>query len=48
MVRAARNGLCRSITHINAALARFIRKRTSAERDEHHIVIAVESGYQYS
>ena len=31
--------------HINAALARFIRKRTCAERDEHHIVIAVESGH---
>ena len=31
--------------HINAALARFIRKRTCTERDEHHIVIAVESGH---
>lgn len=31
--------------HINAAFARFIRKRTCAERDEHYIVIAVESGH---
>ena len=31
--------------HINAALACFIRKRTRAERDEHDLVIAAQSGH---
>ncbi len=46
MVRAARNGLCRSMTRTSMPRSRASScKRAGAERDEHHIVIAVESGY---